>query len=279
MLRKTIFIVTILLSLFGFSQKYSFTYVYTFKPDSLNLDKTETELMGLFIDKNGSTYLSLTKVKRDSAIAQNMNSDGISSNMSVSLNTFPQGKVRGIIQKDWRSRTAISYLTLNTDRFKITQHITFNWQIGTETAMIQGKKCQLATVEYKGRKYNAWFTNEIPISDGPYKFGGLPGLIVKIEDTKKQHIWELKAIEKFKHIKLNLTAYIPVTESQYKKAVEDYIRDPTYRMRELKQRYGITSFTSTLPDGRSYSDAEYEKMRIKKIQETFKENNNSIELN
>ncbi|NML59478.1 GLPGLI family protein [Chryseobacterium cheonjiense] len=279
MLRKTIFIVTILLSLFGFSQKYSFTYVYTFKPDSLNLDKTETELMGLFIDKNGSTYLSLTKVKRDSAIAQNMNSDGISSNMSVSLNTFPQGKVRGIIQKDWRSRTAISYLTLNTDRFKITQHITFNWQIGTETAMIQGKKCQLATVEYKGRKYNAWFTNEIPISDGPYKFGGLPGLIVKIEDTKKQHIWELKAIEKFRHIKLNLTAYIPVTESQYKKAVEDYIRDPIYRMRELKQRYGITSFTSTLPDGRSYSDAEYEKMRIKKIQETFKENNNSIELN
>jgi len=279
MLRKTIFIVTILLSLFGFSQKYSFTYVYIFKPDSLNLDKTETELMGLFIDKNGSTYLSLTKVKRDSAIAQNMNSDGISSNMSVSLNTFPQGKVHGIIQKDWRSRTAISYLTLNTDRFKITQHITFNWQIGTETAMIQGKKCQLATVEYKGRKYNAWFTNEIPISDGPYKFGGLPGLIVKIEDTKKQHIWELKAIEKFRHIKLNLTAYIPVTESQYKKAVEDYIRDPTYRMRELKQRYGITSFTSTLPDGRSYSDAEYEKMRIKKIQETFKENNNSIELN
>jgi len=279
MLRKTIFIVTLLISLFGFSQKYSFTYVYTFKPDSLNLDKTETELMGLFIDKNGSTYLSLTKVKRDSAIAQNMNSDGISSNMSVSLNTFPQGKVRGIIQKDWRSRTAISYLTLNTDRFKITQHITFNWQIGTETAMIQGKKCQLATVEYKGRKYNAWFTNEIPISDGPYKFGGLPGLIVKIEDTKKQHIWELKAIEKFRNIKLNLTAYFPVTESRYKKAVEDYIRDPTYRMRELKQRYGITSFTSTLPDGRSYSDAEYEKMRIKKIQETFKENNNSIELN
>jgi Protein of unknown function (Porph_ging). len=235
--------------------------------------------MGLFIDKNGSTYFSLTKVKRDSAIAQNMNSGGVSSNMPVSLNTFPQGKVRGIIQKDWRSNEVISYLPVNTDRFKIIQHITLNWQIGTETAMIQGKKCQLATVEYKGRKYNAWFTNEIPISEGPYKFGGLPGLIVKIEDTKKQHIWELKGIEKFRNIKLNLSAYIPVTESQYKKAVEDYIKDPMNRIRELKQRYGITSLTSTSPDGTSYSDAEYEKMRTKKIQESFKENNNSIELN
>lgn len=279
MLRKTIFIVTLLISLLSFSQKYNFTYLYTFKPDSLHLDKTETELMGLFIDKNGSTYFSLTKVKRDSAIAQNMNSGGVSSNMPVSLNTFPQGKVRGIIQKDWRSNEVISYLPVNTDRFKIIQHITLNWQIGTETAMIQGKKCQLATVEYKGRKYNAWFTNEIPISDGPYKFGGLPGLIVKIEDTKKQHIWELKGIEKFRNIKLNLSAYIPVTESQYKKAVEDYIKDPMNRIRELKQRYGITSLTSTSPDGTSYSDAEYEKMRTKKIQESFKENNNSIELN
>ncbi|MDR6156788.1 GLPGLI family protein [Chryseobacterium sp. SLBN-27] len=278
MLRKTLFIVTFLISLFGFSQKYSFTYVYTFKPDSLNLDKTETELMGLFIDKNGSTYFSLTKVKRDSAIAQSRNSDGISSNMPVSLNTFPQGKVRGIIRKDWRSNEVISYLSVNADRFKIIQHITFNWQIGTETAVIQGKKCQLATVEYKGRKYNVWFTNEIPISDGPYKFGGLPGLIVKIEDTKKQHIWELKGIEKFRNIKLNLSAYIPVTESQYKKAVEDYIRDPMNRIRELKRRYGVISLTSTLPDGTSYSDAEYEKMRTNKIQESFKENNNSIEL-
>lgn len=279
MLRKTIFLVTLLISLLSFSQKYNFTYQYTFKPDSLHLEKTETELMGLFIDKNGSTYFSLTKVKRDSAIAQNMNSDGLSSNMPVSLNSFPQGKVRGIIQKDWRSNEVISYLPVNTDRFKIIQHITLNWQIGTETAMIQGKKCQLATVEYKGRKYNAWFTNEIPISDGPYKFGGLPGLIVKIEDTKKQHIWELKGIEKFRNIKLNLSAYIPVTESQYKKAVEDYIRDPMSRMRELKQRYGITSLTSISPDGTSYSDAEYEKMRTKKIQESFRENNNSIELN
>ena len=278
MIKTGMFILSFSISIFCFSQKYNFTYAYTFKPDSLHLEKTETELMGLFIDKNGSTYFSLAKVKRDSAIAQKMESNGMSSDGAVSPTAFPQGKVRVVIKKDWRSNEAISYLPVNTDRFKIIQHITLNWKIGAETDLIQGKKCQRATVEYKGRTYNAWFTNEIPVSEGPYKFSGLPGLIVKIEDTKKQHIWELKGIEKFRNIKLNLSAYIPVTESRYKKALEDYIRDPMSRLRELKQRYNITSLTSNMPDGTSYSDTEYEKMRIRKIQEYFKENNNSIEL-
>ncbi|MFY1045776.1 GLPGLI family protein [Chryseobacterium sp. GP-SGM7] len=126
--------------------------------------------------------------------------------------------------------------------------------------------------------YNAWFTNEIPISEGPYKFSGLPGLIVKIEDTKKQHIWELKGIEKFRNMKFSFSRFITVTEMQYKKAVENYIKDPMSKMRELKQRYEITSLTSNLPDESSHSDIDYEKMRTKKIQDNYKENNNFIQL-
>jgi hypothetical protein len=54
--------------------------------------------MVLLIDKNESTYISLKKIKRDSAITHNMN--GGSSNMPVPLNTFPKEKVPGIIQKN-----------------------------------------------------------------------------------------------------------------------------------------------------------------------------------
>lgn len=278
MIRKITIISTVLIPLFCFSQKYFFIYEYTFKPDSLHLEKTETELMGLLIDKNESTYISLKKLKRDSAITQNMESNRTSSNMSVSLTTFPKEKVPGIIQKNWQSNEAVSYLSINGDRFKITQPIAYNWHIQKETDEIQGKKCQLATMEYKGRRYNAWFTNEIPFSEGPYKFAGLPGLIVKIEDTKKQHIWELKGIEKFRSMKFNFSKYIPISEIQYKKALENYIKDPMSKMRELRQRYGITSLTSTSPDGNSYSDADYEKMRTREVKDNFKENNNSIEL-
>ncbi|WP_179473243.1 GLPGLI family protein [Chryseobacterium sp. H1D6B] len=269
---------TILIPLFYFGQKYCFTYEYSFKPDSLNLEKTETELMGLFIDGNESTYVSLTKLRRDSAIAQKMKGNGTSSNMSVSLSTFPKEKVPGIIQKNWPSNKVVSYQFVGVDGFKITQNIIHDWHITAETDEIEGKKCQLATIQYKGRMYNAWFTNEIPISEGPYKFSGLPGLIVKIEDTKKQHIWELKGIEKFRKIKFNFSKYIPVTEVQYKKSVENYIKDPMSKMRELKQRFDVIGLTVTSPDGNSYSGADYEKIRTKQIQANFKKNNNSIEL-
>jgi GLPGLI family protein len=52
-------------------------------------------------------------------------------------------------------------------------------------------------VTYAGRDYKAWFTNEIPVSDGPYKFYGLPGLIVEIEDSKKQYTFELVSYKTF----------------------------------------------------------------------------------
>jgi GLPGLI family protein len=48
-------------------------------------------------------------------------------------------------------------------------------------------EAQKATTEFGGRKWTAWFCEEIPLSDGPYKFKGLPGLIVKISDADNSH--------------------------------------------------------------------------------------------
>ena len=42
----------------------------------------------------------------------------------------------------------------------------------------------------------AWFTSEIPISEGPWKFHGLPGLIVKLHDTKRHYEFELVSFKK-----------------------------------------------------------------------------------
>lgn len=57
------------------------------------------------------------------------------------------------------------------------------WSIGTETQTILGYKCQKATCHWRGRNYVAWFAPSIPVKAGPWKFGGLPGLILKLQDT------------------------------------------------------------------------------------------------
>lgn len=74
---------------------------------------------------------------------------------------------------------------------------SLDWNFSDETTdSIMGYGCRKATVEFAGRHYSAWFTPEIPLPFGPYKFGGLPGLILKLEDAEQQFVWEAKGFER-----------------------------------------------------------------------------------
>lgn len=61
------------------------------------------------------------------------------------------------------------------------------WEITDSTTTIGGYECLLATSNYCGRLWYAWFTPEIPIPGGPWKLSGLPGLILKAHDTKRHY--------------------------------------------------------------------------------------------
>ena len=60
--------------------------------------------------------------------------------------------------------------------------INFRWNITKDSKDIFGYSCQKATCTFRGRNWEAWFTGEIPVSEGPWKFCVLPGLILKISD-------------------------------------------------------------------------------------------------
>lgn len=87
--------------------------------------------------------------------------------------------------------------------FQIFQHYqysepypTMKWTLQQETATICEHKCQKATCHWRGRDFIAWFTKDIPIRKGPWKFGGLPGLIMKVYDTNRLYTFEAIGIEK-----------------------------------------------------------------------------------
>lgn len=63
--------------------------------------------------------------------------------------------------------------------------INFKWKIYPEKRNIGNYECTKATTEFRGRKYTAWFTNKIPVDYGPWKFHGLPGLILEIYDEEE----------------------------------------------------------------------------------------------
>ena len=74
-------------------------------------------------------------------------------------------------------------------------YVKLNWKITNETKKIGSFTCKKATTSFKGRNYIAWFTSEIPVTYGPWKLNGLPGLILEAYDTFKVAYWYFKSVE------------------------------------------------------------------------------------
>jgi GLPGLI family protein len=72
---------------------------------------------------------------------------------------------------------------------------SFNWKLETDTLTINNYLCNKANLDFRGRNYTFWYTIEIPTQFGPWKFFGLPGLIVKIESEDKSISFQLNKLE------------------------------------------------------------------------------------
>ena len=75
---------------------------------------------------------------------------------------------------------------------------TQTWTMGDSTREVLGYTCQQATADFRGRRWTAWFATDIPISDGPWKLGGLPGLILEAYDEGQQHVFTAVGLERVK---------------------------------------------------------------------------------
>ena len=75
---------------------------------------------------------------------------------------------------------------------------TQTWTMGDSTREVLGYTCQQATADFRGRRWTAWFAMDIPVSDGPWKLGGLPGLILEAYDEGQQHVFTAVGLERVK---------------------------------------------------------------------------------
>lgn len=64
------------------------------------------------------------------------------------------------------------------------------WKIRDyDSRVIAGHITYKAVCDYRGRRYEAWYTKDIPSDVGPWKFHGLPGLIIEIYDEDRDFVW------------------------------------------------------------------------------------------
>lgn len=105
----------------------------------------------------------------------------------VVLKNYPQGKMTvtdDIIPDDY------IYEENKADR---------KWVLQDGMLTVCGYVCNKAVASFGGREWTVWYAPEITISDGPWKFYGLPGLILKASDSTGTHVFEAIVIRKSNH--------------------------------------------------------------------------------
>ena len=186
---KIIYFLLAILIFTQFSAQKRFIYEYRFKPDISKPDSIVTDYMNLDSDMKSSLFSSSFK----------MTSDSLRDAMLQNKNTviFPKYNPNLIytISKNYVDSKVIYHLADSNIKFKITEKEPIKWKISSEKKVINKFNCQKANADFHGRKWIAWFSESIGIQDGPYKFSGLPGLIIKIEDERSNHSWELIEIK------------------------------------------------------------------------------------
>ncbi|MDR2204995.1 MAG: GLPGLI family protein [Flavobacteriaceae bacterium] len=170
------------------------------------------------------------------------------------------------------------------DYFVIESEDEMNWKLEPEIKTVEEYRLQKATTNFGGRHWTAWFCNDIPFQEGPYKFRGLPGLIFELNDDKNDFVYSLiKSInlpKTFDTSHFLETHYgnqpISVTLKQYHKVKLDYYNDPyTKTKSELKEL--LENGGSLTIGGEKIIRPEQLDQKRKQMQQWIKEDYNPIE--
>lgn len=283
-MKKLIFLSLFIFS-FGNAQNQRFSYEYQFAKDTLNKEDITKELMNLDIGTEGSTFYSHDIHISDStmnAYYENQIRNTGSMNVDTKMMSQRKGSLRYKIYKKYPDFKISSTSNIGMDSYKISDERKLLWNIAGEKQKIGTMNTQKATTEFAGRKWTAWFSKELPFQDGPYKFHGLPGLIVKLEDTSKTHRFELIGISKFATLVeknsefADKKAPIEINQKQYEKLFLEERNDPAKGIKQALANGAILQAKDQ--NGKEISPAELIKMRTQRMKAKNEKDNNILEI-
>lgn len=216
------FILILTLSVFVFpkAQTHRFIYDVVYKKDSTSTIVTKENYI-LDIGPTETKYYTY-----DFFIADSLISNNIPFPKEMKLNTSDI-----IVHKNNSSAFSQYDLLENTVLNLQTTDIQ-NWKLSNENKRVKELNLQKATTTWGGRNWTAWFTMDIPFQEGPYKFHGLPGLIVEIFDDKNNYHFQLaksenkKTLAENQFIEMSIEMSVPIIWEKYKTTKLKYYESP-----------------------------------------------------
>ncbi|MFA5514378.1 MAG: GLPGLI family protein [Sphaerochaetaceae bacterium] len=212
------------------------SYTLTWKEDTNNLERVRKENMILLIGDKTSLFMSENfydmvhfgrQAEREGRLQQFFDENEMEkyrTRFSYRIfKNFPEGKYT------YNDKVIPDYLEYTED-FGV-----FNWEFSDQTDTIGNYNAQSAHCLYGGRKWVAWYTTEIPINDGPYKFYGLPGLIIKLYDEQEHYVFELLRVERSDEtiaIEYDNRDWVKTERNGFLKAEQNFRNDIINRAKE-----------------------------------------------
>ena len=165
------------------TMRYVVYYDLAFVKDTTDAaDKPINEMTRLEVGDRVQYFYSNKSFQADSANAIVMKNGGNYYN--------GDGQIQWRLYKNYPAEGKTSLLEkFGMDRFVCTEdYAAPAWQpVADSSAVILGYQCSMAVATYKGRTGYAWYAEDIPLDVGPWKLGGLPGLILRAYDAQKHY--------------------------------------------------------------------------------------------
>lgn len=188
-----IFLVFSLILFKGYSQDRSLSISYDFHNNSTKIPYILKAT--LIADKEMSLYTILNSSGEDRKI---VNETDVKNDRdeNITTTTIIQEQKDIYVYQNLSSAELIYSTSRDNVDYKVEESIPdFNWKLHHEEKLINGLTAKKATTNFRGRHYTAWYIPAIPSPYGPWKFGGLPGLITEVYDDTQTFRWAATSIE------------------------------------------------------------------------------------
>ncbi|MEL1244715.1 GLPGLI family protein [Flavobacterium sp. DGU11] len=152
-------------------------------------------------------------------------------------------------------------LLKNTAFVKDTYDI--NWNITGDTKKIAGYNCIKATTVFRGREWVAWFAPDIALPFGPWKFHGLPGLILEVYDITNRYTYKLEKIGNLENAAIfqkDFSTLMPALNKEpmpYRKYLDDKEEAMVNALRSIDQKLNVVT-TKKKIDPNNREEIKYE---------------------
>lgn len=264
------YILFILFPLLISAQTHRFIFEYQYKNDSLAKEFTKDNMI-LDINPDDVKFYPYIYAEKDSI------------NKIQKTRSFIWEENLPALTRKRNSNLNTAFVLLN-DFFKIESKDEMTWELSSETKTIGNYKLQKAATKFGGRNWTAWFSSEITLNEGPYKFRGLPGLIFEITDDKQNFkftlikSYQLKETYNTEEILETFAGEKSILVSQktlLKKQLELF-NDP---LQDFKEDFkSATENTTFWVMGTQVKSIDQFKELSKQTQDEMRKNNNPIEL-